>query len=183
MRVQIRDIQKTHLGHALVQFVHIYDHDRLISQSPHPYGDVYFSLSKHNEGRNWRQIEYNRKVWLLLLGFPMDYLSQENIQHSIASFGKMLTWEEDKSNRNIVLVKARVTDLGDIPKHIVMLENDGFQGETWSIQCEIIHQDLLGAQPQDEDPAPNDDPFDMLEPPFDFFGLGQPVVPPPFQQD
>jgi hypothetical protein len=46
------------------------------------------------------------------------------------------------------LVKAHVTDLGDIPKHIVMSENDGFQGETWSIQCEIIHQDLLGAQPQ-----------------------------------
>jgi hypothetical protein len=59
-RVQIRDIQKTQLGQALVQFVHIYDRDRLISQSPHPYGDVNFSFSKHNEGRNWLQVEYNR---------------------------------------------------------------------------------------------------------------------------
>jgi hypothetical protein len=105
----------------------------LISQSPHPYGDVFFLFTKHNEGRNWRQIEYNREVWLMLLGFPLDYLSQENIHNSISSFGKMLTWEEDKSNRNRLLVKAHVTDLGDIPKHIVMSENDGFQGETWSI--------------------------------------------------
>jgi hypothetical protein len=119
----------------------------------------------------------------MLLGFPLDYLSQENIRHAIASFGKMLTWEEDKSNRNSLLVKARVTDLGDIPKHIVMSENDGFQGETWSIQCEIIHQDLLGAQPPDEDPASNDDPMDMPKPPFDFFSLGQSAVQPPFQQD
>jgi hypothetical protein len=52
------------------------------------------------------------------------------LQHAIASFGKLLTWEEDKSNRNRLLVKARVTDLEDVPKHIVMSENDGFQGET-----------------------------------------------------
>jgi hypothetical protein len=168
-RVQIRDIQKTHLGQALVQFVHIYDRDRLISQSPHAYGDVFFSFTKHNEGRNWRQIEYNREIWLLLLGFLMDYLSRENLQHAITSFGKLLTWEEEKSNRNRLLVKARVTDLEDVPKHIVMSENVGFQGETWSIQCEIIHQNLLDAQPPDEDPAPNDDQMDMHEPPFDFF--------------
>jgi hypothetical protein len=146
-RVHIRYIQKTHLGQALVQFVHIYDQERLlISQNPHPYGDVYFSFRKHNEGRNWRQIEYNREVWLMLLGFPLDYLSQESIQHAIASFEKMLMWEEDKSNQNRLLVKECVTNLGDIPKHIVMSESDGFEGETWTIQCEIIHQKLLGAQ-------------------------------------
>jgi hypothetical protein len=84
----------------------------------------------------------------------MDYLSRENLQHAITSFGKLLTWEEEKSNRNRLLVKARVTDLEDVPKHIVMSEN------------------LLGAQPPDEDPAPNDDQMDMHEPPFDFFCLG-----------
>jgi hypothetical protein len=82
----------------------------------------------------------------MLLGFPLDYLSQESIQHAIASFEKMPMWEEDKSNRNRLLVKECVTNLGDIPKHIVMSESDGFEGETWTIQCEIIHQKLLGAQ-------------------------------------
>jgi hypothetical protein len=33
---------------------------------------------------------------------------------------------------------------------------------------------MLGAQPADEDQAPMDDPFDH-NPPFDFFGLGQPA--------
>jgi hypothetical protein len=60
-RLQIRDIQRSHLGQALVRFVHIYDRDRLITQSPHPYGDVFFSFTKHNEGRNWRRLEYNRE--------------------------------------------------------------------------------------------------------------------------
>jgi hypothetical protein len=80
-RIQIRDIQKTQLDQGLVRFVHIYDRDHLITQSPHPYGDVYFSFTKHNEVRNWRRIEYNRECWLLLLGFPLHYLSQGNIQH------------------------------------------------------------------------------------------------------
>jgi hypothetical protein len=60
-RVRIREIQKSHLGQALVRFEHIYDRDNMIAQSPHPYGDVAFSFVKHNEGRNWRSVEYNRE--------------------------------------------------------------------------------------------------------------------------
>jgi hypothetical protein len=44
MNVRIREIQKTHLGQALVRFVHAHDRDLLIHTSPHPYGDVTFSL-------------------------------------------------------------------------------------------------------------------------------------------
>jgi hypothetical protein len=45
-RVRIREIQKSHLGQALVHFERIYDWDNLIAQSPHPYGDVSFSFVK-----------------------------------------------------------------------------------------------------------------------------------------
>jgi hypothetical protein len=45
-RVRIREIQKSHLGQALVYFERIYDWDNLIAQSPHPYGDVSFSFVK-----------------------------------------------------------------------------------------------------------------------------------------
>jgi hypothetical protein len=70
---------------------HIYDRDNLIAQSPHPYQDVTFSFVKHNEGRNWRRVEYNRECWLVLLGFPFDFLSSEYIQSDLASFGRVLT--------------------------------------------------------------------------------------------
>jgi hypothetical protein len=59
-RIRTRDIQRTHLGWTLVRFDHIYDRDNLIAQSPHPYGDVSLTFVKHNEGRNWRLIEFNR---------------------------------------------------------------------------------------------------------------------------
>lgn len=48
---------------------------------------------------------------------------------------------------------------------------EDFQGESWTIQCEIIHNDLLGGIPPDEEPVPEL----PLQPnaPFDFFGHGQ----------
>jgi hypothetical protein len=164
-RVQIWEIQKSHLGQALVRFEHIYDRDNLIAQSPHPYGDVAFSFVKHNEGRNWRSVEYNHECWLLLMGFPFDYWASNHIQNAITPFGKLLTWEDDPSNLTRLLVKARVTDLDDVLKYIIFSESEGFLGQTWTIQCEVMSQHLLGAQPQDGDVPPMDDPLDV--------GLGQ----------
>jgi hypothetical protein len=40
-----------------------------------------------------------------------------------------------------------------------MTEGEGFQGESWTIQCEILQGQLLGGLPQDEDPAPGPDAF------------------------
>jgi hypothetical protein len=72
-RIRVRDIQKTHLGQAMVRFEHIYDRDNCIALSPHPYGDVTFSFVKHNEGKNWRRMEFNMDCWLMLLGFPLYF--------------------------------------------------------------------------------------------------------------
>jgi hypothetical protein len=72
-RIHIRDIQRTHLGLALVRFEHIYDRDNHFALNPLSYGDVSISITKHYEGRNWRLIEFNRECWLMLLGFPMDF--------------------------------------------------------------------------------------------------------------
>jgi hypothetical protein len=58
--IRVIDKRRTHLGQALVWFDNIYDRDILIAQSPHPYGDVSLTLLKHNEGRNWRLIAFNR---------------------------------------------------------------------------------------------------------------------------
>jgi hypothetical protein len=80
----------------------------------------------------------------------------------------VLTWDDGSSNLTRLLVKARVTNLEDVPRHLVFSETEGFIGQSWTIQCEIIHQIMLGAQPQDEDIVPGEDQM-ADEPPFDFF--------------
>jgi hypothetical protein len=110
----------------------------------------------------------------MLMGFPLDLWSSEHVHNAIASFGKVITWENDPSHLARILVKARVTNLEDVPRHIVLSESEGFQGQSWTIQCEIIHQGMLDAQPQDEEVPPIE--LDLEQnPPFDFFSLGQPV--------
>jgi hypothetical protein len=51
----------------------------------------------------------------MLMGFPLDHWNLECIHNAIGSFGKVLLWENDKSNLARLLMKARVTDLQDTP--------------------------------------------------------------------
>jgi hypothetical protein len=80
-----------------------------------------------------------------------------------------------KDRRNVyrTLLRVRVTSLEEVPQFIVFSEADGFLGDSWTVQCKIIQQTLLGGQPQDEDPVPVV-PEDGQQLPLEFFGLGQP---------
>jgi hypothetical protein len=174
MHVRVRNIQPSHLGQALVLFENAHNRDSLVINGPFPYGDVQFSFVHHNQGRNWRLLNFNRECWLMLLGFPLDYWNHKSIQSAIGVFGRVLLWENDRNHLARLLVRARVTDLQDVPHFIVFSNIEGFNGESWTIQCEILEQELLGQLPADEDPVPivgeNGQP-----PMFDFFGLGQPA--------
>lgn len=45
--------------------------------SHHVYGDVQFSLVWHNEGHNMWFVYLNCDVKIILLGFPLDYLTHD----------------------------------------------------------------------------------------------------------
>lgn len=64
-----------------------------------------------------------------------------------------------------------------MPQFIVVTDAEGFHGHLWTVQCEVIEQQLLGALPADEEPVP--DNMDDLHPIFDFFGFGQEAQPQP----
>ena len=119
-RVQIRTIQRTHLGQALVQFVRVYERDTLIANSPHQFDNVAISFVKHNQGRNWRRVTFNREVWLMLAGFLFDYCEEEYIDNALAPFGRMLTWDKNPDHKNRLMVRARVVDLESVPHFIVL---------------------------------------------------------------
>jgi hypothetical protein len=72
MHIRVRNIQLSHLRQALVRLENAYDRDSLVLNGPHPYGDVQFSFVRHNQGRNWRSMNFNRECWLMLLDFPTE---------------------------------------------------------------------------------------------------------------
>jgi hypothetical protein len=83
----------------------------------------------------------------MLLGFPLDYRSSEYLQAAIGSFDRLLLWEEDRHNVYRTMLRVRVTSR-EVPQFIVFSEADGFIGDSWTVQCEIIQQTLLGARPR-----------------------------------
>lgn len=51
-------------------------------------------------------------------------------------------------------------------------------GDSWTIQCEVVQHHQLGVEPPHEDQVPDELELEQVVP-FDFFSLGQPTV----QQD
>lgn len=96
----------------------------------------------------------------MLIGYPEDYRSTEEIADTIKSFGRLILWQKDNVLGRVI-IKARVTDLTDVPHYIIKSEGDNFEGFSLTIQCEIIQQNMLGGMPPDEEIPPGgfDDGF------------------------
>lgn len=77
--VRVANIQPSTLGQALVKFEYLYDRDRFVNASSHDFNGFRFWIVKHNEGRNYRGVEFNRECWLMLMGFPLDYWNINSI--------------------------------------------------------------------------------------------------------
>jgi hypothetical protein len=60
------------------------------------------------------------------MGFPLDHWNHECIQSAIGSFGRLLLWENNRTNLARLLVKARVTELEVVPHFLVISKVEGF---------------------------------------------------------
>jgi hypothetical protein len=72
----------------------------------------------------------------MLIGYPADYRSNEEIADIIKSFGRLLFWQRDNVLARVI-IKTRVTELTDIPHYIIISEGDSFEGVSLTVQCEI----------------------------------------------
>jgi hypothetical protein len=178
-RVDYTFIQPCPFGQAYVKFVYFHDRDQLIHNSPHQFGDVFISFVEHDRGTNRRAVTLNHEVWLMLLGTNIDFWSDVHMNKLLGDHGHIIAWEEDSNHIARVLVKARVVNLEEIPWFIVSTEGPGFNGDSWTIQVEIIQTRMLGGLGPDEDIPPG--PDDIQPHFFDFFGFGQPGHGPAFQ--
>lgn len=106
MEVRVACIQPSTLGQALVKFEYLFDRDRLVFNSPHHFNDTQFTFVKHNEGRNYRAVEFNRECWLMLMGFPLDYWNNASVQSANGFFGRVLAWEDDQNHLARLIVRA-----------------------------------------------------------------------------
>lgn len=88
-------------------------------ESPRPNGDVSISFVRHNQGRNWRRVNFNQECGLMLMGFPNDYWEQEYIDTVMGPFGQAIHWDNDPDDLTRMLVRERVVDLESIPYFIV----------------------------------------------------------------
>lgn len=87
--IQVKEVQPYHLVQAYVRFEHDRDRDRMVLESPHRYGGVNFTFVRHNQGRNWRRVNFNQDCWLMLLGFPNDYWEREYVDTIMDSWVRL----------------------------------------------------------------------------------------------
>jgi hypothetical protein len=89
-RVGFKSVQKCPFGQAYIQLAHLRDRDMLVDNSPHVFGDISISFSKHNEGINWRKTHLNRECWILMVGHPLDNWSTEDVTAIVCKFGRLI---------------------------------------------------------------------------------------------
>jgi hypothetical protein len=75
-RVSVRAIQRSHLGQVIVQFSSVLERDNLVLLGPQQYLDATFTAVRHNDAWSHRALLFNHECWLMLLGFPLDYVLQ-----------------------------------------------------------------------------------------------------------
>lgn len=174
-RINPKTISPSHLGQAYVRFYHAYERDNMVRNSPMVCGNMHISFLKHNEARNWRRVFFNDDCWVMMLGFPEDYRTERHIQNAVSGFGKLLLWEESNTFPGRILARVRVTNVQGVPQFIAYSDSRDLNGESWTIQCEVVQQVQLGDEPPEEDPLPDELELEDIVP-YDFFGLGQPVI-------
>lgn len=153
--LRIAEVQRSPFarGQAYIRFTRVSDRDSLVLHSPHHFQGLEFVFVNHNRGANVRRVLFNRECWLMLIGFPPDNRSMDDIKDIIKPFARLICWQRDDVLARI-FIKVRVTELSDIPHYIIMSEGDDHEGISFTIQCEIVQQNMLGVQLQDEDIPP-----------------------------
>lgn len=126
----------------------------LVNRGPHAFGDIHVVFQRHNEGMNWRNFEFTRDVWLLIVGFPANLRSFHELSNGTAGFGQLVVCDRFKSSDATVVVRVKIDALRDIPASILVSGAKNFSGQSWTCPVIIFEDMPFGNPPPDEDPVP-----------------------------
>jgi hypothetical protein len=83
----------------------------------------------------------------MLMGLPEDYWEQEFIETVLGPYTRVVDWDNYSNHLTRQIVRARVVDLECIPHFTVFSDSPGYEGQSWTVQCEILQHENLGIGP------------------------------------
>jgi hypothetical protein len=146
-------------------FVHTLSADTAIGLSFEIDEITSVTFVKHNEAKNMRLTSFGRSIWLLLLGFPLDYQTTSYISSAVEDFGLLVVWDNPRGNNKFVLVKVHIVHPKFVPKTLVMHELGGNR-HSWSVPIVMLRSSDWNAHIHDIPPPPEDPYSDDPHPLF-----------------
>jgi hypothetical protein len=150
----VTSITKCPFGQTFVWLVSATDRDFLVNRGPHVFGDIHIVFQIHNEGLNWKNFNLNRDFLLLVVGFPANLRSFHELSDATACFGQVIVWDRVKSSDAVVVFRAKIDALKDIPASILVSGAKNSSGQSWTWPVIIFEDMPIGNPPPDKDPVP-----------------------------
>jgi hypothetical protein len=121
---------------------------------------------KHNEAKNMRLTAFGREIWILLLGFPLDYQTTSYIGSAVEDFGLLTVWDNPRGNNKFMLVKVHIVHPKFVPKSIVIHALGGTR-HSWIDNIVMLRSSDWNAHIHDVPPPPEDP---LVDDPHPLFG-------------
>jgi hypothetical protein len=135
--IRAPEVQPCPIGDAFVRFSSHLEMDRFILGQPRQFGQYQLFLSRHDEGANFRSLEMDRVVWLILVCYPTDGRSLSLIGKAICAFAHLLH-VHPSTTVGRVIVKALVNKEQDIPDDVVLSVGEAPRVRTFTVPIFIF---------------------------------------------
>jgi hypothetical protein len=120
---------------------------------------------KHDDARNMRITSFGQEVWVMFLGFPLDYQTTHYVTMAVHDFGRLSVWHRPRENKKFVLTKVWIVHPKFIPKSFIMWQLEGARW-SWTMPVILLRSSDWNAHVHDVPPADDPEPEDGNPHPF-----------------